>query len=58
MGTVPLRCGDMNVWVLDTEGFGAMEQDGTYDAKIFLLGILLSEVVIYNSMGSLDEVSI
>ena len=33
---------DGSLWVLDTEGFGSVEQNGNYDAKIFLLGILLS----------------
>lgn len=38
----PIKCGDKNLWVFDTEGFGSVEQDGKYDAKVFLLGILLS----------------
>jgi len=46
------------LWILDTEGFGSLDQDSKYDAKIFLLSVLFSEVLIYNSMGSIDEVSI
>ena len=54
----PIKCGERNVWVFDTEGFGSVEQDGKYDAKVFLLGIMLSQALIYNSAGSLDQNSI
>ncbi len=41
--------------VLDTEGLASIDQDETYDAKVFSLGILLSSFFIYNSMGVIDE---
>lgn len=48
----------MLVWLLDTEGFGSIEQDSSYDGKIFLLSLLLSNVMLYNSFGAIDENSI
>eukprot|EP01051_Picozoa_sp_SAG22_P017815 SAG22_NODE_2839_length_2165_cov_1.673282_2_plen_364_part_01 len=44
--------------VLDTEGLASIDQDETYDAKIFSLGILLSSFFVYNSMGVIDEAAI
>ena len=41
--------------VLDTEGLASIDQDETYDAKVFSLSILLSSYFIYNSMGVIDE---
>lgn len=43
------------MWVFDTEGFGSLQKDSLYDSKIFLLTLMLSDAVIYNSKGSLDE---
>ena len=44
--------------VLDTEGLASIDQDETYDAKIFSLGILLASYFVYNSMGVIDEAAI
>ena len=41
--------------VIDTEGFGAFDEDVNHDYKIFLLAILLSSTFIYNSVGTIDE---
>ena len=41
--------------MLDTEGLASIDQDETYDAKVFSLSILLSSYFIYNSMGVIDE---
>jgi hypothetical protein len=41
--------------LIDTEGIGSIQQDQTYDAKIFSLTLLLSSYFIYNSMGMIDE---
>ena len=46
---------DARLLVLDTEGLASIDQDETYDAKVFSLGILLSSYFIYNSMGVIDE---
>jgi hypothetical protein len=41
--------------VIDTEGLGAYDEDENHDAKIFLLALLLSSMIIYNSVGAIDE---
>lgn len=41
--------------VIDTEGLGAFDEDENHDAKIFLLAMLLSSLLIYNSVGTIDE---
>jgi len=41
--------------LMDTEGLASIDQDETWDAKIFSLGILLSSIFVYNSMGVIDE---
>lgn len=41
--------------VIDTEGLGAFDEDENHDAKIFLLALLLSSFIIYNSVGTIDE---
>ena len=43
------------IFLIDTEGFGAFDEDQNHDIKIFTLAILLSSYFIYNSMGSIDE---
>ena len=32
-----------------------MDEDSNHDTKIFLFGVLLSSLLIYNSVGSIDE---
>jgi hypothetical protein len=44
--------------VIDTEGLGAYDEDETHDAKIFLLALLLSSLIIYNSIGPIDETAL
>ena len=46
---------DINMIVVDTEGLGAYDEDENHDAKIFLLALLLSSLLIYNSVGTIDE---
>lgn len=41
--------------IVDTEGLGAYDEDENHDAKIFLLALLLSSLLIYNSVGTIDE---
>lgn len=43
------------VFVIDTEGLGALDEDDNHDTKVVLLGLLLSSLMLYNSMGSIDE---
>lgn len=44
--------------LIDTEGLGSFERDETVDMHIFSLALLLSSMLIYNSMGSIDEQAI
>lgn len=46
------------ILLIDTEGFGAFDEDHNHDIKIFTLAVLLSSYFIYNSMGSIDETAI
>lgn len=46
---------EMGILVIDTEGLGAYDEDENHDAKIFLLALLLSSLLIYNSVGTIDE---
>ena len=46
---------DMDILVLDTEGFGDTEENTTHDSRIFLFSLLLCSFFIYNSVGNIDE---
>jgi hypothetical protein len=46
---------DVSMIVVDTEGLGAYDENENHDAKIFLLALLLSSLLIYNSVGTIDE---
>lgn len=48
----------LSVYIIDTEGFGAYNQDQNYDYKLFLLALFCSSLFLYNSIGSIDETSI
>ncbi|KDO27493.1 hypothetical protein SPRG_07082 [Saprolegnia parasitica CBS 223.65] len=43
------------VLLMDTEGIASTDNDESYDAKIFSLGLLLSSVFVFNTMGVIDE---
>ena len=45
----------MQILLIDTEGFGALDADSNHDIRIFTLAILLSSYFIYNSVGGIDE---
>ena len=45
----------LNVFIVDSEGMGACEEDSTHDSRVFALTMLLSSCFIYNSMGIIDE---
>jgi len=45
----------MDMIVIDTEGFGGMDENTNHDSRIFLFSLLLSSFFIYNSVGSIDE---
>lgn len=44
--------------LIDTEGLGSLEEDANHDAKIFALALLMSSMLIYNSVGSIDDEAI
>lgn len=46
---------DLDVILIDTEGFGGMDENANHDSRIFLFSLLLSSYFIYNSQGSIDE---
>lgn len=45
----------MDIILIDTEGFGGMDENANHDSRIFLFSLLLSSFFIYNSVGSIDE---
>ena len=49
---------EIDIILLDTEGFGAYDEDVNHDTKIFTLAILLSSYFVYNSVGTIDEKTI
>lgn len=46
---------NMDMILIDTEGFGGMDENANHDSRIFLFSLLLSSYFIYNSVGSIDE---
>ena len=44
--------------LIDTEGLGSLEEDSNHDAKIFALALMVSSMIIYNSVGSIDDEAI
>lgn len=46
---------NMDILLVDTEGFGGMDENVNHDSRIFLFSLLLSSYFIYNSQGSIDE---
>lgn len=44
--------------IIDTEGLGSLEEGESTDLKIFMLALLFSSQLIYNSLGSIDEQAI
>ncbi len=45
----------MDIILIDTEGFGGMDENVNHDSRIFLFSLLLSSYFIYNSVGNIDE---
>ncbi|CDW77066.1 guanylate-binding n-terminal domain containing protein [Stylonychia lemnae] len=46
------------VLLIDTEGLGSLEEDSNHDAKIFALALMVSSLIVYNSVGSIDDEAI
>lgn len=45
----------MDIILIDTEGFGGMDENVNHDSRIFLFSLLCSSFFIFNSVGSIDE---
>ena len=45
----------MDILLIDTEGFGGMDENINHDSRIFLFSLLLASYFIYNSVGNIDE---
>jgi len=45
----------INIIVLDSEGLQALDRDANHDNRIFTLIILLSSMLIFNSVGTITE---
>ena len=43
------------VFLIDTEGLGAYDEEVNHDSKIFLIAVLISSLFIFNSFGAIDE---
>ena len=48
----------MYIILVDCEGFGSLNQTENHDARIFCLSVLLSSLIIFNSMQVIDEKNI
>ena len=48
----------IKVLLIDTEGFGGIDEDSNHDSRIFLFSLLLSSYFIYNSAGNIDEIAL
>lgn len=46
---------EMPILIVDTEGLGAYDEEDNHDTKIFLLALLMSSLLVYNSVGTIDE---
>lgn len=44
--------------LIDTEGFGGIDEGENHDSKILLFSLLLSSYLVYNSLGNIDETAI
>lgn len=54
ISTQVLDVNGVKLIVLDSEGFGALDSNDDRDCKFFVLNLLLSSVILYNSMGTID----
>ena len=50
--------GEVMIYFLDCEGFGAVEKSFNFDVKLFTLAVLLGSYLVYNCFNSLDETAV
>lgn len=41
--------------VLDTEGLNGLEKSKQFDIQMFILTVLISSLIVYNSVNTIDE---
>jgi hypothetical protein len=41
--------------LIDTEGVGSTNEEVNHDSKVFMMALLLSSLLVYNSVGVIDE---
>ncbi len=49
---------ESKILIVDSEGLGSPENDANYDARIFCLAMLMSSLLVFNSIGPVDEASL
>jgi len=47
-----------DIYVMDSEGLGGVDKNQNYDTKIFTLTVLLSNFLVFNQVGVIDEAAI
>ncbi len=49
---------EFDIFVMDSEGLGGVDKNSTHDTKIFTLTVLLSNFLVFNQAGVIDEAAI
>ena len=49
---------NLNIFFMDTEGLDSVDSNNSLDHKLFALSVMLSSYFIFNSFGSINELSI
>ncbi len=53
--TIAIKEKEMEVLVLDTEGYGSANESQSHNIKVLVLSIYLSSLLIFNSLQFIDE---
>ena len=53
--SAPIEYKEMDIIILDTEGLNSVYRDSSTDCKILAIALLVSSILVYNSMGTIDE---
>jgi hypothetical protein len=56
--TIKMDSEVFDIFVMDSEGLGGVDKTSNYDMKIFTLTTLLSNFLVYNQVGVIDETAI
>ena len=41
--------------IIDSEGYGGVDESASHDSRVFILTLLISSCLLYNSVGTIDE---